>query len=60
VVRTHPSDKDARLKFKACERAAREAAFASAIMTEEEDPLCQRVVVEDIGECTTCSGIHLL
>ncbi|KAG5177330.1 serine/threonine-protein phosphatase 5 [Tribonema minus] len=48
VVKTHPGDKDARLKFKACEKAAREAAFAAAIMQEEEEPLCTRVVVQDI------------
>ena len=48
VVKLHPNDRDAREKYKACDKAAKEAAFAAAIMQEEEEPLCLRVVPTDV------------
>lgn len=50
VVKTHPNSSDARVKLKICEKAVREAAFAAAIMKEPDDPLCSRIVIDDISE----------
>ena len=51
VVKSRPNDKDAREKFKACDKAAKEAAFAAAIMQDEEEPLCIRADPEQICKC---------
>jgi tetratricopeptide (TPR) repeat protein len=51
VIKLHPNDADARAKYKACDKAAKEAAFAAAIQQDEEEPLCVRCQLDDIGEC---------
>mmetsp|Transcript_40567 Transcript_40567/g.53400 ORF Transcript_40567/g.53400 Transcript_40567/m.53400 type:complete len:505 (+) Transcript_40567:275-1789(+) len=48
VVNLKPKDRDAREKFKACQKAAKEAAFAAAIESEETTPLSQSLSPESI------------
>ena len=58
VVKAHPSDKDAQSKFKACDRASKEAAFAAAINQADEEPLCSRADPDAVCEC--CASPSLL
>lgn len=48
VVKRLPNDKEARLKFKACDKACKEAAFAEAINLKQADPLCMTINPDDI------------
>jgi serine/threonine-protein phosphatase 5 len=48
VLKLVPNDQDAQKKFKMCERAMKEAAFAAAIESEETVPLSQTIDVAAI------------
>jgi len=48
VCRLRPKDRDARAKLGECDRAAREAAFAAAILSDESAPLSEVLRPESI------------
>lgn len=50
VVRMNPKDKTARDKLKMCEKLMREAAFASAIQSDNDIPVSESIDVESIGK----------
>lgn len=45
-----PQDKDARMKYKLCDKLVKEAAFAAAIQSERNLPISETVDVDSIGD----------
>lgn len=50
VVKMKPQDKDARMKYKLCDKLVKEAAFAAAIQSERNLPISETVDVDSIGD----------
>eukprot|EP00640_Fibrocapsa_japonica_P001000 CAMPEP_0113941658 /NCGR_PEP_ID=MMETSP1339-20121228/7534_1 /TAXON_ID=94617 /ORGANISM="Fibrocapsa japonica" /LENGTH=504 /DNA_ID=CAMNT_0000945865 /DNA_START=67 /DNA_END=1581 /DNA_ORIENTATION=+ /assembly_acc=CAM_ASM_000762 len=59
VCKIKPTDRGARQKMKACERAVKEAAFAAAIESERNAPASSQVHVEDIVVEASYDGPNL-
>ncbi|CAM9197577.1 unnamed protein product [Chrysoparadoxa australica] len=48
VARLRPTDREARAKYRACEKLAKEAAFAEAIQLEDAEPMCVRMIPSEV------------
>ena len=59
VCKLRPNDRDARLKLKECERAAKQLAFAVAIESEDAAPLSASLDVATISVDAAYDGPHL-
>jgi serine/threonine-protein phosphatase 5 len=57
VLKLKPKDKDARRKYKICDKAVKEAAFAEAIQHESTIPLYETLTIEDIAVESSYEGL---
>jgi len=58
VCKLRPKDKDARLRYSQCDKLVKQAAFASAIQSEETIPLSESFEANDIIINTGYDGPH--